>query len=70
MSEKEELILDIQNLLNSYKGVSQTSINPELLQFMDRDTLISIIDSLLIQKEDAKASDPEWLEKFKNYTIS
>ena len=68
MSEKEELILDIQNLLNSYRGVSQTAINPELLQFMDKETLISIIDSLLIQKEASKESDLEWLETFKNYT--
>ena len=32
---------------------------------MDEETLLSVIDSLLTQKEDAKESDTEWLEKFK-----
>jgi hypothetical protein len=65
MSDKAALILDIQNLLNSYEGIQPTSINPDLLEFMDRETLLSIIDSLLTQKEDSKKSDLEWLEKFK-----
>jgi hypothetical protein len=65
MNRKEQLIADIQNLLNTYEGVHKTSINPNLLEFMDENTLISIIDSLLSQKEDAKESDLEWLEKFK-----
>ena len=62
---KNKLIGDIQQLLNTYDGVSKTSINPNLLEFMDEETLLSIIDSLLTQKEDAKESDLEWLEKFK-----
>lgn len=66
MSErKNKLISDIQQLLNTYDGVSKTSINPNLLEFMDEETLLSVIDSLLTQKEDAKESDTEWLEKFK-----
>ena len=65
MNRKEELIQDIQNLLNSYDGVDDTSINPDLLEFMDENTLISIIDSLLMQKENAKESDVQWLEQFK-----
>ncbi len=65
MSTKAELIKDIQNLLNTYDGVGKTDINPNLLEFMDQVTLLSIIDSLLTQKEDAKESDLEWLEKFK-----
>lgn len=66
MSErKNKLIGDIQQLLNTYDGVSKTSINPNLLEFMDEETLVSVIDSLLTQKEDAKESDLEWLEKFK-----
>lgn len=64
-SRKIQLIEDIQNLLNTYSGVNETSINPALLEFMDEETLISIIDSLLTQKEAAKESDLEWLEKFK-----
>ena len=65
MSTKKELINDIQNLLNTYDGVAKTDINPNLLEFMDQATLLSIIDSLLTQKEDNKESDTEWLEKFK-----
>jgi len=67
MSNKDKLIEDIQNLLNTYDGIHKTSINPSLLEFMDEKTLISIIDSLLNQKEDAKESDVVWLEKFKKY---
>ncbi|MDQ1245066.1 MAG: hypothetical protein QG565_1407 [Campylobacterota bacterium] len=65
MDRKDKLINDIQNLLNSYEGVHKTSINPDLLKFMDEDTLLSIIGSLLDQKEASKESDMEWLEKFK-----
>ncbi|MDD2652592.1 MAG: hypothetical protein PHX44_06040 [Sulfurimonas sp.] len=64
---KQQLINDIQNLLNSYDGVNKTSINPNILEFMDEDMLISIIDSLLQQKEYAKEPDLEWLERFKKY---
>ena len=64
-SNKTKLINDIQQLLNTYDGIHKTSINPDLLEFMDEKTLISIIDSLLTQKEDTKESDMEWLETFK-----
>lgn len=67
MSTKQQLIDDIQNLLNSYEGIPITTINPDLLEFMDNNTLISIIDSLLIQKEDDMQPDLEWLERFKKY---
>ncbi|MBE0514683.1 hypothetical protein [Sulfurimonas sp.] len=69
MSRKEKLIQDIQNLLNSYEGIHKTSINPDLLKFMDEETLLSIVDSLLRQKEEFSkgGSDLEWLEKFKKY---
>jgi hypothetical protein len=65
MERKRQLIKDIQNLLNGYDGVKTTDINPALLEFMDEDTLVSIIGSLLDQKEDSKSADTEWLEKFK-----
>ena len=65
MTRKEKLIDDIQQLLNTYEGVHETSINPNLLEFMDEDTLISIIDSLLVQKEASKEVDTEWLKTFK-----
>ena len=67
MSKKEQLINDIQNLLNTYEGIHKTDINPTLLEFMDEETLISIIDSLLNQKENSKESDIEWLEQFKKH---
>lgn len=67
MDKKEELINDIQNLLNSYDDVHKTLINPDILKFMDEETLLSIIGSLLDQKEDAKESDLTWLETFKKY---
>ncbi|MEN4053239.1 MULTISPECIES: hypothetical protein [Sulfurimonas] len=65
MERKQQLIKDIQDLLNSYNGVRPTSINPNLLEFMDEETLINIIDSLLNQKEENREADTEWLEKFK-----
>ncbi len=65
MNRKNQLIKDIQNLLNTYDNVNTTSINPNLLEFMDENTLVSIIESLLTQKEEAKDSDIQWLEKFK-----
>ena len=68
-SNKKQLIEDIQNLLNSYDNENTTAINPDLLEFMDDKTLISIIDSLLNQKEESKEPDTEWLEKFKKYDI-
>lgn len=67
MTRKEELILDIQNLLNNYGGLNSTTIEPSMLEFMDEKTLLSIIDTLLDQKEASKESDIEWLEKFKKY---
>lgn len=64
-TRKNKLIEDIQQLLNSYDNVASTTINPDLLEFMDEETLVSIIDSLLTQKEAEKEADVEWLEKFK-----
>ena len=66
---KQELINDIQNLLNSYGDKNTTKINPDLLEFMDEDTLLQIIDSLLTQKENLMSLDVEWLEKFKKYNF-
>jgi hypothetical protein len=60
------LIEDIQNLLNTYNQVPQTFINPDLLEFMDEETLKNIIGSLLDQKEFSKEVDTQWLGKFKS----
>ena len=65
MKRKQQLIVDIQNLLNTYKDTNQTFINYSLLEFMDEKTLIDIIDNLLSQKENEKNVDTEWLIKFK-----
>lgn len=64
---KLQLIHDIEKLLNSYEGGSQTHINPDLLAYMDEPTLRSIIESLLTQKENTIESNHEWLEQFKKY---
>ena len=66
MTRKEQLVNDIQNLLNTYEGGTQTAIDPTLLEFMDENTLVSIIDSLMEQKEASKDADMEWLEQFKS----
>jgi hypothetical protein len=66
-STKEQLISDIENLLNRYDGVKQTHIDPALLQFMDRQTLLNIISSILRQQEKTNESNVEWLEQFKQY---
>ena len=66
-STKEQLIADIENLLNRYGEIKPTQINPALLQFMDRQTLLSIIDSILRQQEKTNESNIEWLEQFKQY---
>jgi len=68
MSNKKQLITDIQDLLNSYEGIHKTFIDPTLLDFMDEETLKSIIGSLLDQKEVVlKNEDLEWLEQFKSH---
>lgn len=66
-STKEQLIADIENLLNRYGEIKPTYINPELLRFMDRQTLLNIIDSILKQQEKTNESNIEWLEQFKRY---
>jgi len=65
MSTKKQLIVDIQNLLNSHENVTNTTINPSLLEYMDEETLKQIIGSLLDQKESSIQADTEWLDQFK-----
>jgi len=66
-STKEQLIADIEALLNRYDGLKATHIDPKLLSFMDRETLLRIIESLLRQQEHTNESNIEWLEQFKQY---
>ncbi|MDD2839283.1 MAG: hypothetical protein AB7U44_10755 [Sulfuricurvum sp.] len=67
-STKEQLINDIQTLLNRYEGVKETYIDPSLMEFLDRKTLLGIIDSILRQQETTNESNREWLEQFKKYS--
>ena len=62
---KVKLINDIQQLLNIYDDTTTTSINPELLEFMDIETLKSIIHNILEQQEHVNEDNKEWLEQFK-----
>jgi hypothetical protein len=64
-STNKQLIDDIQNLLNRYDGLTTTSINPAFLEFMDRETLLEIITSLLKQQENINEDNIEWLQQFK-----
>ncbi len=64
-NHKEKLIEDIQKLLNSYKGISTTQIDSNLLAYMEEKELKKIIDDLLTQKEKLLESNQEWLEQFK-----
>lgn len=64
-TSNEKLIADIQQLLNRYTDLKPTTIDPNLLQFMDRATLISIINSLLKQQERTNEDNLEWLQQFK-----
>ena len=64
-TEKEKLICDIQNLLNSYEGLSKTTINPLILSYMNEDELKSIISDLLKEKEDTVEKEMQWLQTFK-----
>lgn len=66
-SSNEQLIADIENLLNRYEGLPPTHIDPKMLAFMDRSTLLGIIDSLLRQQEKTNESNVDWLEQFKKY---
>ncbi len=65
LTNKEKLIQEIQNLLNSYDNQNTTSINPSLLEFMDEISLKQILEDLLIQKEQLATPDEEWLQQFK-----
>jgi hypothetical protein len=65
MSAKTQLIEDIQKLLNSYSDTTITTINPDLLEFMDEETLKSIIHNILDQQEHVNEDNREWLEQFK-----
>ena len=63
---KEELLADIEKLI-AY-GKDEPTINPELLAYLDTDTLISIKKSLIEKVGILSDEDKAWLEQFKKYT--
>jgi len=65
MQEKEKLIQDIQNLLNRHDGIKDSVINVEMLEFMDKESLLSIIGLLLDKKETILQDNKDWLNNFK-----
>jgi len=62
---KEELLADIEELI-AY-GREEPTINPDLLAYLDIDTLISTKKSLLQKVGTLSDEDKAWLEQFKKY---
>jgi hypothetical protein len=65
MNEKEALLKEIETLI-SY-GKKETTINPELLQYLEIKDLESIKESLLRKVGTLSDEDKKWLEQFKKY---
>jgi hypothetical protein len=64
---KYKLIKDIEKLLNSYEDLAPSTIDPDLLQYLDESSLKDIISDLLTQKENTVTDNLEYLEQFKKY---
>jgi hypothetical protein len=64
---KYKLIKDIEKLLNSYEDLPPSTINPDLLQYLDESSLKDIISDLLTQKENTVTDNLEYLQQFKKY---
>jgi hypothetical protein len=62
---KEGLLADIEELI-AY-GREEPTINPDLLAYLDIDTLISTKKSLLQKVGTLSDEDKAWLEQFKKY---
>ena len=62
---KEELLADIEKLI-SY-GREETTINPDLLAYLEIDDLINTKTKLLERVGKLSDEDKEWLEQFKKY---
>ncbi|MBN2722121.1 MAG: hypothetical protein JXQ77_04825 [Campylobacterales bacterium] len=65
MNEKEALLKEIETLI-SY-GKEESTINPELLQYLEIKDLNSIKESLLRKVGTLSDEDKVWLEQFKKY---
>lgn len=62
---KEELLADIEKLI-AY-GREETTINPDLLAYLEIDDLISTKTKLLQRVGELSDEDKVWLEQFKKY---
>jgi hypothetical protein len=61
---KEELLADIEKLMQYGPGDKET-INPNLLTYLDLDTLASIKASLLKKAGSLSDEDKLWLQQFR-----
>ncbi len=62
---KEELLADIEKLI-AY-GREEPTINPALLEYLEREDLINTKAKLLERVGVLSDEDKEWLEQFKKY---
>ncbi len=62
---KEELLADIEKLI-AY-GREETTINPDLLAYLEINDLISTKKKLLERAGTLSEEDKEWLQQFKKY---
>ncbi len=62
---KEELLADIEKLI-AY-GREETTINPDLLAYLEINDLISTKKKLLERVGTLTEEDKEWLQQFKKY---
>jgi hypothetical protein len=66
MQTKEELLHEIEKLL-SYKPEEKTTINPNYLEYLEVEDLLSIKKNLMEKIGKLTEKDIEWLEQFKRY---
>ncbi|HIP61904.1 MAG TPA: hypothetical protein EYG98_05045 [Sulfurovum sp.] len=62
---KEELLADIDKLI-SY-GKEESTINPDLLAYLEISDLVGIRKNLLARVGKLSEEDKDWLEQFKKY---
>ena len=66
MKTKEELLKEIETLL-AYNPKQKLEINPNYLEYLEREDLDSIKSTLLKRVGVLKEEDKDWLEQFKKY---
>jgi hypothetical protein len=62
---KEILLVQIEKLI-AY-GSTKSTINPDLLQYLSMNDLISMRDNLMEKVGRLSDEDKKWLEQFKKY---